>query len=393
MTSLGKKTGSVVHRLAKGAVHLVAPDERSRKCAVASYYAFVSQVSNIGKINPSFSAEELLSWRRTMRLKVDYSNEVYRGNSFYGAGLAMREYAGVKHPLKACIEHGLYLGEYTNPVECGESGLPAVVTFGPVRARHIGNVSRKPVLMVGPYIAYARDYLDSKETARAKRAIGRTLLAFPSHSTDYIEKRFDVPGYIEHLQERKRKEGFDTVLVSLYFSDVLQGAASLYERAGFTVVTCGYREDSRFLRRLKSLIRLADGTSSNSVGTHIGYCVYFGKPHYIYRQAYKTVGATRSDVEVDPTEGLAQSSAIESAEISDAFAVCAETVTNRQYEVCNEYWGFQYVRSSECMAGLFNWLEAVDCGAAADGINGIADTDCQPITKEREAQGDDGVSG
>ncbi|WP_270573800.1 hypothetical protein [Candidatus Collinsella stercoripullorum] len=368
MTSLCKKMRSAAHRFVKGAVHIIAPDERSRKKAVSTYYAIRWRAYNLAKREPSFNAEELLSWRRTMRLKIEYSIEVYRGNSFYGAGLAMREYARLNTPLKACIEHGLYLGEYTNPVECGDSGLPAVVTFGPARAEHIRSVSDKPVLMVGPYIAYAKDYLDKNEAARAKRMIGRTLLAFPSHSTDYVEKRFDTSDYIEHLQERKREEGFDTVLVSLYFSDIIKGSANLYERAGFTVVTCGYREDSRFLRRLKSLICLADETSSNSVGTHVGYCAYFGKPHLIYRQTCEAIGITRQDTKADFSEKNERSSAEESDEIAKAFAVRTEAATNSQLEVCDKYWGFQHIKTAENMAKLFNLLDAIDRGEVSDEV-------------------------
>lgn len=365
MMELRKKIGSVTHRLGKSAAHLIISDERSRKRIISLYYAFRWRAHNFVKSEPTFRAEELLSWRKTMRLKVNYSNEVYRGNSFYGAGLAMREYAGYDFPLKACIEHGLYLGEYTNLVECGNSGLPAVVTFGPVRARHICNVSSKPVLMVGPYVAYAKDYLDDIEMARAKRIVGRMLLAFPSHSIDYVEKRFDTSGYIKHLQERKEKERYDTVLVCLYFSDVAQGVADLYENAGFTVVTCGYREDSRFLRRLKSLICLADETSSNSVGTHVGYCAYLGKPHLIYQQTCETVGATRFDMGNNFSGSSKQSSVDESVEIYEAFAAHTEAITKRQLSVCNAYWGFQHVKTAEHMSELLHWLEALDrCGTS-----------------------------
>ena len=291
-TGCKKAISSSIHRFAKRAVSIAASDELSRKKIVSSYYEARFRLGNLRRAVPDHTAEELLSWKRTMNAKVEYAREVYRGNSFYGAGRAMREYANVSTSLKACIEHGLYLGSYTNPLELDDSGLPAVVTYGPVRARHIHDSSGTPILTVGPYIAYAESYLSEVQMMRAKRMLGRTLLAFPSHSIDYVEKRFDTPSYIEHLKARAKDEDMDTVLVSLYFTDILSGAAELYERVGFKVVTNGYREDSNFLCRLRSLILLADGTSSNSMGTHIGYCAYFGKAHHVFRQELGAAGAT-----------------------------------------------------------------------------------------------------
>lgn len=324
---------------------------------VAAYYSARTRVGNLGKNKPSYSAEELLSWRQTMRLKIDYAKEIYRGNSFYGAGAAMREYAGFPFPIKACIEHGLYLGDYVNPVECGDSGLPAVVTFGPSRVRHIREKSNKPVLAVGPYIAYVNGYLNGEETERAKRVVGKTLLSFPSHSIDYVEKVFDVSNYIDHLKARKLAEGFDTVLVSLYFSDLLRGAAEPYEREGFTVVTCGYREDSHFLRRLRTLICLADKTSSNSMGTHIGYCAFLEKPHHVYKQTYKTVGATCMDTENGLSASVDDAFMEESSEITEAFSDQTGVITKRQLEVCKKYWGFGCVKTPAQLSDYFAVLE------------------------------------
>ena len=50
------------------------------------------------------------------------------------------------------------------------------------------------------------------------------------------------------------------------------------------VVTAGYIMDPLFLSRLKSIIQLSDLTMSNNVGTHLGYCIYLNKPHWIVRQ-------------------------------------------------------------------------------------------------------------
>ena len=52
------------------------------------------------------------------------------------------------------------------------------ITFSPARLEHIRAVSDVPVAMVGPYIAYAPDYLDEIEMEKARDELGKTLLVF-----------------------------------------------------------------------------------------------------------------------------------------------------------------------------------------------------------------------
>ena len=40
--------------------------------------------------------------------------------------------------------------------------------------------------------------------------------------------------------------------------------------------------DKNFLRRLKSIILLADVAIGNDIGTHLGYCIAVGRPYYLY---------------------------------------------------------------------------------------------------------------
>ena len=47
------------------------------------------------------------------------------------------------------------------------------------------------------------------------------------------------------------------------------------------MVCAGHAYDPHFLDRLRTLIELSDITLSNNLGTHIGYCVSLGKPHWI----------------------------------------------------------------------------------------------------------------
>lgn len=327
--------------------------ESTRKMLVENFYA--AKASKINRNSPvaDHMGEDLVDWRKTLSYRIQCSRGVYRGNCFYGAARWMQEYAGTKNSVKACIEHGVYFGNYVNDRELDGSCLPALITYGPARMNHVKDVSKTPVCMVGPYIAYAPDYLSGAEATKIKSKLGRTLLVFPSHSVDRVKVEFEMKGLFDAINRMVNEYGIDTVLISLYYRDLLDGAADPYEALGYTVVSSGYREDSLFLPRQRSLIKLADYTMSNNVGTHVGYCAYLGKPHWVYGQEkrYRAVSAVDASEFDNPYVDL---QAKEKGEVEQAFAKLSEEVTNQQRSVCERYWGFGKVKTPSEMSRILS---------------------------------------
>ena len=145
------------------------------------------------------------------------------------------------------------------------------------------------------------------------------------------------------------------MLVCLYYRDILNGNYAQYEEAGFTVVTAGYREDCLFLSRLRSLISISDLTMSNSVGTHVGYCVYMGKPHYVYDQA-KLFSADSASDEAEFINPYADTASSEKQIVASAF-MGEETSDNAISEICDYFWGFKDVLSRSEMSELLQICE------------------------------------
>lgn len=365
MTGLAKKALSSARSGANRLSRTMIRSEALRKKLVMQYYAKRIALENLRRTASIRDDAELLSWRSTMASKVSFSKEVYRGNALYGIGRNLREYAGASQPIKACIEHGVYFGNYVNEAELERSDLPALVTFGDARFNHVRSVSSVPVCRIGPYIAYSRGFLDPQGIAEMRVKLGKTLLVFPSHSIDFVGKRFDVEDFISEIERVKKQVQAKTVLVSLYYRDVLDGAASSYEDAGFVVVTSGYREDEAFLDRQKTFIELSDITMSNSVGTHVGYCVYLGKPHYLYDQACVQVAVTKTDA-AEYENDYAEISRVEKSDVIEAFSHCSETITSKQLETCEKYWGFSHVLRKEEMGVLFDACERAFEGKPSD---------------------------
>ena len=286
-----------------------------------------------------------------MSLKSSPSEEVYRANMYYGIGKTLQMYSGIDSSVKACIEHGLYFGSYYNNFELESSGLPALLSFSDIRLGHIRKRSSVPMCLIGPYIAYSTDYLDDLQFQIAKEQLGKTLLVFPSHSIESTDKWFDVDLFVDEIIRIKTLARVDTVLISVYFHDLGSTYVSRYEDAGFTVVTSGLREDVNFLRRQRTLIELSDLTMSNSVGTHVGYCVYLKKPHYIFNQKIACSFSTGAD-EIEMSESAQDSARIEKHEVERYFSSFSHNVSMSQREICGKYWGFDYVLLPEEMALL-----------------------------------------
>lgn len=345
--------------------------EPLRKKVVEAYYAGRAMHLNRNSTFAPHTGNDLIDRRLTLGYRIKCSRGVYRGNCFYGAAYWMQRYAGVKTALKACVEHGVYFGNYVNEAELDGSGLPCLITFGPARVSHVAEVSDVPVIPVGPYIAYASDYLSQEETNGIKALLGNTLLVFPSHSVDRVKVRYEIDDLIAEIKRVTAAHSIDSVLVCLYYRDILNGAAEAYEQHEFTVVTAGYREDVLFLSRLRSLIGLADLTMSNGVGTHVGYCAYLGKPHYVYRQEklFEADGSADAIEFDNPYKKLAEQEKTEVAQAFDSFENDLLTING----VCEKYWGFRNVLANSKMAELIE---------LCDQAYGVSPKDRQSLFRE-----------
>lgn len=333
----------------------VVRDEAVRKRMVAGFYRAKQNGANLARRPVGEEAETLLDCEATLQRRFMTPREIYRGNTFYGLGQVLRQYANAREPIRACIEHGVYFGDYTNPFETTASGLPAIVTMSDVRRTHIRAVSDIPILTVGPYIGYAESMLADADRARLKQQLGSTLLAFPSHGLDRVDVKYDQTEFIAAMKSLQRELDIDSVIVCLYFRDVMRGHHLRYRSAGFHTATAGRREDPSFLRRLRGLIELSDFSVSNAVGTHVGYCVQLGTPHFVFSQDSQYVGHARRDV-AEHQSVHATSSTLEKAEVSSAFSEPQAEISASQRQVCDKYWGLSNVRTPEELRSSFGVL-------------------------------------
>lgn len=280
-------------------------------------------------------------------------SEFYKGNCLYGISNVLKEYCNYNDKIYACIEHGVYFGEYINEREAINSGLPALITFSKKRIEHIRKKSQKQAFSIGPYIYYARSLLNDKEITKYKKEHGRILLVFPSHSIDRVKTSFNYEDFINQIEQFKRKNKFDNVLVCLYYRDIELKRHNIYKEAGYNVVCAGRREDPCFLRRLKTYFEISDYSISNSIGTHIGYSIALNIPHTVIPQQIDYDMTNKLEKENVPV--LYNSSSVyEKKEVEKEFLNYSEKITKSQIDICNKYWGNDLIKTRKEMFDIFN---------------------------------------
>lgn len=276
-------------------------------------------------------------------------------NNLYGYARALKNYAGLNQDLKAYMEHGLYLGGIVHKDQY-HWHFKKVITMSEHRLETLHEkLPQKEAIAVGPYIHYASPLLSEKEFSKLKEELGRMLLVYPFHSMKGVHARFAETDFVNEI--KRVAKDFDTVVVSMYYLDALdKERVEPYLREGFKITTAGHRFDPYFVNRQRSHIELADMTMSNGMGTQTGFCVYLGKPHYIYKQEIKQKAVNEQEqarFDNRSEKSVIAKVAEERAFICDLFSEYRTDISEEQYRVTSEYWGFDQIKSPEELRAIF----------------------------------------
>lgn len=312
---------------------------------------FVSKVLlNLRFGNHFHSANSIFEPSKILRRLNFFTDSKYPANRFYGMEKSLRKFARFQKPIDACIEHGLFFGDYFVEKETNSSPFGFLITFSHYRKDIVRRHSKIPVLCIGPYINYCDILLSQEEMLRVKASLGKTLLAFPSHSIPDNQTNFSKDEFVDYLSSLKREHHFDSIVVCEYYVDYLRDKGAAYSKAGFKVVCCGSREDPLFLSRLKTFIMLSDVTASNEVGTNLGYCIFLGKPHIYFPQKQQYLLKT-GKIEIHPNSFYKDKKSLGSL-----FTDYSETISSRQIEAASFYWGFDCILDASSLHGCFEYF-------------------------------------
>jgi len=308
--------------------------------------------------NPSFKNEverraklDLFDYKGIAQPLPKCYYELLTDNNCFGIGWCIRQYIGSsRYYINALVEHGYFFGAYVQEVE-KVTWSKILLTFSDVRKEHIEEViNNKEVYPIGPYLHYAPDYYNEKQLAEVKKELGRTLLVFFSHSGTGESVSFDLEALIEKINSIKKD--FKTVVISLFWSDINPEIERRLLGEGYKIFSSGHRYDYYFLSRQKTMIKLADATMSNSTGTHLAYCSYFNKPHWIVRQeiSVKALNAKgEGNIAISEMMSRDPVNVKENDDMYKAFAEYKEVLTDEQRVLCDKYFGLSCIRTVEEM--------------------------------------------
>lgn len=289
--------------------------------------------------------------------KNNFSSSYYplvRNNRFYGDELLLRKYSGMKKDLHAIIEHGLYFGN--NKAKVGynfEWEIGNILTLGDYRKKLINDVYPEYYCeTIGPLIHYAdidREYQNGIE--RKLKNNERALLFFPVHGNELFSPIYNARNTVNCIMKIANEKDCYNVIICVYYDskNIYQNICDELNTDRIVVTTCGNRYDDNFLCRQKALIEMADLTMSNSLGTHIGYCIYMGKPHILLPQEFSYKG-NKEQLKRDFGDSNRSSNWKSDYEqeinmFQNIFSPEYNEITDDQLETCNYYWGIDKIKT------------------------------------------------
>jgi hypothetical protein len=286
--------------------------------------------------------------------------EVWLPDLYFIEG-SLKKYAGMNedYKIKAFIEHAAQLTPYIDGGFQISPNLPSIVS-SPFRKFIIEKVpNNNGAYAVGPYISYSKSALSSEKTKHEKERLNRNLLVFPSHSIRGVKSSYDLEIFCNEI--KKVGKEFDSIRVCLFWKDVVLGTGENYKKHGFEVVTAGHYYDPMFMPRLKSIIETSSMTMSNEIGTHLGYCIYLKKPHYLFKSEILREKLLNDGHEMAEINFLAcktlKSFSDYYESIEKLFQSKEETITKEQYSIIDYYWGLNQIKSPKKLKEIILLLE------------------------------------
>lgn len=152
----------------------------------------------------------------------------------------------------------------------------------------------KPVFCIGSYIHYAKPYYSKDVMRDMKLRYGKTLTIFAGHNREDQEMEYSDQEFVDYVMAYANDNHYDTVLVSVYFCDTDKELYHEFDKRGAILVSCGFREDRKFIQRLRAIFELSDMVLSNNIGSPEGFTKYLGLPYMVINKTFEEI----SDIEL-----------------------------------------------------------------------------------------------
>ena len=189
--------------------------------------------------------------------KLFYESD-FKESTLYGYGKALMDYAGINEDYDRfpIVSHIAGISYPNEPLPLCNFKTAATVFGMRYKKLHNKKISYVPIFAVGPYIQYASTVWPQNIITEKKNKNKKTALVFLSHSIENSSVHYDeemvTASVIKHLND------YDTVIVCAYWHDIDKPVYEVLHKAGIKVVSAGFRWDSKFVCRLRTLLELCD---------------------------------------------------------------------------------------------------------------------------------------
>lgn len=166
--------------------------------------------------------------------------------------------------------------------------LKVIITYGKYRKEALEHTFNDfDIYMIGPRIAYADTDTVYKEHLLKQMSGKKVATLFPAHSIWEAHASYDAKYFLNKAREIAHGVGIDNIRVCLRQEDIENGNGDEFFKQGIDVVSANsaWPNDAiHFLPKLRAIIETSSLMITNSIGTHIGYGLYFNVPQILVSQ-------------------------------------------------------------------------------------------------------------
>jgi hypothetical protein len=208
---------------------------------------------------------------------------MHHANHFYGHAHVLAAYCGLdrEHPprMSGYLQHGWNIGDGLAPGTPYASGS-SIFLWSEQSRRRSWSLGRRSTVVVGaPWI-----YLDAINPDPEPDAPREGTIWYPFHGWEGQEVLGDHHRLIQTINEVET----GPVTICLYYNEYDTPVRKIYERAGFRVISHGYRghwwrnTDTQFLHKQMVELRRHKRVASNRLSSAIFYGTYVGCDAAVY---------------------------------------------------------------------------------------------------------------
>jgi len=179
------------------------------------------------------------------------------------------------HPLHLYIYHGVNLRDYEVGCEYAFKCNIPIFVWKKSEQVYLQERGVNAAYAVGSLFAH---YRRMKAICQDPKAKG--TLAFPSHSTEFIDAVLNWEKYAQMLMDLP--DEFHPVSVCMFWSDIVAGSHKPFLERGIPVFTAGHSSDIDFVDNFYDILRNFRYTTGNTLGSYSFYSVEMGIPYFVY---------------------------------------------------------------------------------------------------------------